>query len=182
MDEFPPDGPPLLGVPRRNNAPLNSFAGWQYLLIFSVVVVGMIYAAPNVFQPDPAIQIRALDQRAEQGGPSDAATNALLARMQTVFSEAGVTLKGADVEDDSLMLRVESDEAQLRAQRLANEALNANGLNYVVALASASTTPQWLQNLGGEPMSLGLDLFGGSHFLLQVNMDEYLTGNFVIKI
>ena len=174
MAEFPPDGPPLLGVPRRNNAPLNSFAGWQYLLIFSVVVVGMIYAAPNVFQPDPAIQIRALDQRAEQGGPSDAATNALLARMQTVFSEAGVTLKGAEVEDDSLMLRVESDEAQLRAQRLANEALNANGLNYVVALASASTTPQWLQNLGGEPMSLGLDLFGGSHFLLQVNMDEYL--------
>jgi preprotein translocase subunit SecD len=62
----------------------------------------------------------------------------------------------------------------LRAQQLANSTLNANGLNYVVALASASTTPDWLQNLGGEPMSLGLDLFGGAHFLLQVNMDEYL--------
>ena len=141
MAELPPNGPPLLGVPRRRNAPLNSFASWQYLLIFTAMLIGIIYAAPNVFQPDPAIQIRALDQRAEVGAESDAAKQALSARMQTALSEAGIAVKGVDLDGDSLMLRVNSDEAQLRAQQLASSVLNANGSNYVVALASASTTP-----------------------------------------
>ena len=141
MAELPPDGTPLLGVPRRSSAPLNSFALWQYLLIFAVVLIGLTYAAPNVFQPDPAIQIRALDQRGEQGTANDAANQAVLARMQTLLREAGIALKGADLQGDSLILRVESDEAQLQAQEVATTALNANGLNYVVALASASTTP-----------------------------------------
>ena len=174
MAELPPDGTPLLGVPRRSSAPLNSFAPWQYVLIFTVLLIGTLYAAPNVFQPDPAIQVRSLDQRVDFDPQSNAANQALLARLQTLLNESGIALKGADIEADSLVIRVDSDEAQLRAQQVANAALNANGLNYVVALASASTTPEWLQNIGGEPMNLGLDLFGGSHFLLQVNMDEYL--------
>ena len=174
MAELPPDGTPLLGVPRRSSAPLNSFASWQYVLIFTVLLIGTLYAAPNVFQPDPAIQVRSLDQRVDFDPQSNAANQALLARLQTLLNESGIAIKGADIEADSLVIRVDSDEAQLRAQQVANAALNANGLNYVVALASASTTPQWLQNIGGEPMNLGLDLFGGSHFLLQVNMDEYL--------
>ncbi|MEC7780390.1 MAG: protein translocase subunit SecD [Pseudomonadota bacterium] len=174
MAELPPDGTPLLGVPRRSSAPLNSFARWQYVLIFTVLLIGTLYAAPNVFQPDPAIQVRSLDQRVDFDPQSNAANQALLARLQTLLNESGIAIKGADIEADSLVIRVDSDEAQLRAQQVANAALNANGLNYVVALASASTTPEWLQNIGGEPMNLGLDLFGGSHFLLQVNMDEYL--------
>ena len=174
MAELPPDGTPLLGVPRRSSAPLNSFAPWQYVLIFTVVLIGTLYAAPNVFQPDPAIQVRSLDQRVDFDPQSNAANQALLARLQTLLNESGIAIKSADIEADSLVIRVDSDEAQLRAQQVANAALNANGLNYVVALASASTTPEWLQNIGGEPMNLGLDLFGGSHFLLQVNMDEYL--------
>ena len=174
MAELPPDGTPLLGVPRRSSAPLNSFALWQYVLIFTVLLIGTLYAAPNVFQPDPAIQVRSLDQRVDFDPQSNAANQALLARLQTLLNESGIAIKGADIEADSLVIRVDSDEAQLRAQQVANAALNANGLNYVVALASASTTPEWLQNIGGEPMNLGLDLFGGSHFLLQVNMDEYL--------
>ncbi|MEC7378935.1 MAG: protein translocase subunit SecD [Pseudomonadota bacterium] len=174
MAELPPDGTPLLGVPRRSSAPLNSFASWQYVLIFTVLLIGTLYAAPNVFQPDPAIQVRSLDQRVDFDPQSNAANQALLARLQTLLNESGIAIKGADIEADSLVIRVDSDEAQLRAQQVANAALNANGLNYVVALASASTTPEWLQNIGGEPMNLGLDLFGGSHFLLQVNMDEYL--------
>ncbi|MEC8808913.1 MAG: protein translocase subunit SecD [Pseudomonadota bacterium] len=174
MAELPPDDTPLLGVPRRSSAPLNSFASWQYVLIFTVLLIGTLYAAPNVFQPDPAIQVRSLDQRVDFDPQSNAANQALLARLQTLLNESGIAIKGADIEADSLVIRVDSDEAQLRAQQVANAALNANGLNYVVALASASTTPEWLQNIGGEPMNLGLDLFGGSHFLLQVNMDEYL--------
>ncbi|MEC7613462.1 MAG: protein translocase subunit SecD [Pseudomonadota bacterium] len=174
MAELPPDGTPLLGVPRRSSAPLNSFAQWQYVLIFTVLLIGTLYAAPNVFQPDPAIQVRSLDQRVDFDPQSNAANQALLARLQTLLNESGIAIKGADIEADSLVIRVDSDEAQLRAQQVANAALNTNGLNYVVALASASTTPEWLQNIGGEPMNLGLDLFGGSHFLLQVNMDEYL--------
>ena len=86
MAELPPGGPPLLGVPRRNSAPLNSFALWQYVVIFAVVLIGITYAAPNVFQPDPAIQIRALDQRGEQENSNQATNLALLARMRFLLT------------------------------------------------------------------------------------------------
>ena len=75
-----------------------------------------------------------------------------------------------------MVVRVGSDEAQLRAQATIAATLNTRDVNYVVALSQASNTPQWLQDIGGKPMSLGLDLFGGAHFLLQVNMQEYLKG------
>ena len=113
MAELPPDGTPLLGVPRRSSAPLNSFAPWQYVLIFTVLLIGTLYAAPNVFQPDPAIQVRSLDQRVDFDPQSNAANQALLARLQTLLNESGIAIKGADIEADSLVIRVDSDEAQL---------------------------------------------------------------------
>ena len=95
MAELPPDGTPLLGVPRRSSAPLNSFASWQYVLIFTVLLIGTLYAAPNVFQPDPAIQVRSLDQRVDFDPQSNAANQALLARLQTLLNESGIAIKGA---------------------------------------------------------------------------------------
>jgi len=73
-------------------------------------------------------------------------------------------------------VRLADEDSQLTARRLIAESLNQDRVDFVVALAQAPTTPQWLQGMGGKPMSLGLDLFGGAHFLLQVNMDDYIEG------
>ena len=78
---------------------------------------------------------------------------------------------GTDLLSDGAVLRVDTDENQLKARQLVADQL---GNRYTVALNRASTTPQWLQDIGGKPMSLGLDLSGGVHFLLQVDMDKYL--------
>ena len=158
----------LLGVAPRRGA-LNKFPLWQYLLIAMVVGIGAIYAAPNLFQPDPAIQIRALDsnQRISQR---------TLSRVEAALKKDNIQIIDSALSDDSLLVRLASDEAQLRAQATIAATLNTRDVNYVVALSQASNTPQWLQDIGGTPMSLGLDLFGGAHFLLQVNMQEYLKG------
>ena len=152
----------LLGVAPRRGA-LNKFPLWQYVLIAMVVGVGAMYAAPNLFQPDPAIQVRALDsdQLINQG---------TLTLVEAALKKDNIQIIDSMLEDDSLVVRVGSDEAQLRAQATIAATLNTRDVNYVVALSQASNTPQWLQDIGGKPMSLGLDLFGGAHFLLQVNM------------
>jgi preprotein translocase subunit SecD len=162
-------GPTLLGVPRRNNAAPNSFRPWQYALILFVLVLGALYAAPNLFQPDPAVQIRPRD--------ADTTTNDLqvaLSRAERALAEAAVTVVGTEVGDGFSLVRVDSDASQLKAQALLDDLLNSDGEDFIIALNRASTTPAWLQDLGGHAMSLGLDLSGGVHFMLQVNMDEYL--------
>ena len=131
--------------------------------------LGAIYAAPNLYQPDPAVQIRSLDNEATTASVA-------VEQARQVLQDAGIPIVGTDqLPDGSALIRVDNDENQLRAQRLVNEAVNAQGGEYVVALNRASNTPQWLQDLGGKPMSLGLDLSGGVHFLLQVDMEAYLA-------
>ena len=158
----------LLGVAPRRGA-LNKFPLWQYLLIAMVVGIGAIYAAPNLFQPDPAVQVRALDS-------DQRISPRTLSRVEAALKKDNIQIIDSALSEDSLLVRVASDEAQLRAQATIAATLNARDVNYVVALSQASNTPQWLQDIGGTPMSLGLDLFGGAHFLLQVNMQEYLKG------
>ena len=160
-------GPTLLGVPRRNNVAPNTFRPWQYLLIAFVLLLGGIYSAPNLFQPDPALQIRPI-------GEDVALSQGQMQRVERQLQEAGIGVIGTELADGSGLVRVDSDENQLRGQTLINEALNAQRQDFVIALNRASTTPEWLRNLGATPMSLGLDLSGGVHFLLQVNMDDYL--------
>ncbi|MEM7077914.1 MAG: protein translocase subunit SecD [Pseudomonadota bacterium] len=157
---------PLLGVRPRNAAP-NTFRPWQYVLIFLVLVVGALYSAPNLFQPDPAIQI----------SPSD--DDVVLSQAQfeqsiAALREAGIEVIGAENNEGSAVVRLTSDEAQLRAKDIIQDLVNADSADFIVALNRASTTPDWLQNIGAKPMSLGLDLSGGVHFLLQVDMDKYL--------
>ena len=101
-------GPTLLGVPRRNNVAPNSFRPWQYALILFVLVLGALYAAPNLFQPDPAVQIRPRD--------ADATTNDLqvaLSRAERALAEASVTVVGTEVGDGFSLVRVDSDASQL---------------------------------------------------------------------
>lgn len=155
-------------MPKTTNRAPNTFSLGRYLLIALVAVLGCIYAAPNLFQPDPALQIRStgeeyvLDQRV-----LDVATAALAA--------AEIEVLRAELEGDTALLRLTSDEDQLRGRDVVGAALNpGSDGRYVVALTRASTTPAWLVDLGGKPMSLGLDLSGGVHFLLQVDMEKFI--------
>ncbi len=169
MAESGLSGPPLLGVPRRRNVAPNSFRPWQYALIVFVLAIGALYAAPNLFQPDPALQILPRDAETTQNDIQIA-----LSRAEAALADAQIASVGSELLEEGGLIRVTNDADQLKAKTLISNLLNATGENYVVALNRASTTPQWLQDLGGKAMSLGLDLSGGVHFLLQVNMDEYL--------
>ncbi|MEM7003213.1 MAG: protein translocase subunit SecD [Pseudomonadota bacterium] len=158
---------PTFGAGRRSTAPPNTFRPWQYVLIFFVLALGFIYALPNVFQPDPALQIRAAVENVEL-------TQRELNRAVAVVEAAGITVVGTELGERGALVRVDTDANQLRASALVAEELGSG--SYTVALNRASTTPQWLRDIGGKPMSLGLDLSGGVHFMLQVDMDGYLDG------
>ncbi|MDP6374288.1 MAG: protein translocase subunit SecD [Pseudomonadales bacterium] len=138
----------------------------RYLFVFFVIVMGCIFAAPNLYQPDPALQIRAIDK-------DSVVTQAELDRAIDTLASAGIETKATELLDGSAVVRVFDDEAQLRGRDIVQAALNKDADEFVVALNRASTTPQWLQDLGGKPMSLGLDLSGGVHFMLQVDMDKF---------
>ena len=148
--------------------PPNTFSFFRYALIAFVFLVGGIYAAPNIYQPDPALQIKV--------SGSNSPDSALQARAERILTGAGLKVIASDTVSDSVLLRVDSDESQLRGRDTLLEALNSNSQqNHVVALTRASTTPGWLSSLGAKPMSLGLDLSGGVHFLLQVDMKKFVS-------
>ena len=164
-EENLPLGGPILGFGRSTPKQPNTFRPWQYALIVFVLVIGAIYAAPNVFQPDPALQLRSASQQIVlEQGDIDKATKAL--------ADAGIPVVGSELVDGTGLIRVDSDENQLKARNILSSQFAAG--EYIVALNRASTTPTWLEDIGGKPMSLGLDLSGGVHFLLQVDMDKYL--------
>lgn len=150
----------------RQSRQLNTYALWQYLLIGLVTLFACLYAAPNLFPPDYAVQV-VLDAADGQLDP------AVLKRTQAALDAAKVPHFGGVVEDRRLTLRVPDNDAQLRAKAVIEAELNADGgSDFVVALNLAPTTPAWLAGLGGEPMKYGLDLSGGVHLALQVDMDK----------
>ncbi|MFU8814667.1 MAG: protein translocase subunit SecD [Pseudomonadales bacterium] len=157
-----------MGFPRAVNRPPNTNPLGRTLLIIAVVVLGCLYAAPNLFQPDPALQIRATTElhRVDQ---------AAMQRAEDVLERAGIPVVGSEFDGTTGLIRVGTDEHQLRGRDLVMAALNPTAdRRFVVALSRASNTPQWLADIGGKPISLGLDLSGGVHFLLQVDMDKFL--------
>jgi preprotein translocase subunit SecD len=134
------------------------FPRWKYVVILIVLALSALYALPNIYQKDPAVQITA-----NRGGQVD---DALRERVLADLKQAGISTIGAEVEGDSLIVRL----ADLPTQAAASEKLRDSvGENYTVALNLASTVPDWLARLGGRPMVLGLDLQGGVHFVLQVD-------------
>ncbi|TPD95056.1 protein translocase subunit SecD [Stenotrophomonas maltophilia] len=139
------------------------FPRWKYVVIVIVLALSTLYALPNMYQKDPAIQITA-----NRGGQID---DALRDRVLADLKKAGVTTIGAEKEGDSLIVRL----SDLKSQSAASDALRDSvGENYTVALNLASTVPDWLAKLGGRPMVLGLDLQGGVHFVLQVDQKAAL--------
>lgn len=145
---------------------LNKYPLWKYLLILAVLLVGIIYSAPNLFPDDPAIQISGAST-AQQIEQED------LERVGKALAEAGIAVKASSLthEGKAGLLRLADQEHQLEAKDVARRVL---GDEYVVALNLAPTTPGWLRALGASPMKLGLDLSGGVHFLLEVDMDKAL--------
>ena len=143
---------------------LNRYPLWKYLLIVAVLALGLIYAMPNLYPDDPAIQISGASSTLEiQQSDLDRIEQALVA--------ANLPTKGTELGANgrSGLVRLVNRADQLKAQDVVRDAL---GRDYVVAQNLAPTTPEWLSNIGAGPMTLGLDLSGGVHFLLQVDMDK----------
>ncbi|MDY0250384.1 MAG: protein translocase subunit SecD [Pseudomonas sp.] len=144
---------------------LNKYPLWKYLLIVAILSISFIYSAPNLYPDDPAIQVTGASSALEiEQADLDRATAALTA--------AGIEVKSAALETRGGLLRLARRDDQLPAKDVVRKAL---GDEYVVALNLAATTPQWLRSLGASPMKLGLDLSGGVHFLLEVDMDKAIT-------
>ncbi|MBQ0744211.1 MAG: protein translocase subunit SecD [Pseudomonas sp.] len=143
---------------------LNRYPLWKYLLIVAVLVLGLIYAMPNLYPDDPAIQISGASST-QTIGQQD------LDRIEAALGEADIATKGTDLGDQgrSGLVRLVNRSDQLGAQDVVRREL---GQEFVVAQNLAPTTPDWLINIGAGPMKLGLDLSGGVHFLLEVDMDK----------
>jgi preprotein translocase subunit SecD len=139
---------------------LNRYPLWVYLLVVAVLLTGAVLALPNLYGEDPAVQISA-DQRGVE------VDEALAARAGEALQGAGLAPVATERTENRLLVRFGGTEEQLRAQEVLREAL---GGAYVVALNLAPATPGWLEVLGVLPMYLGLDLRGGVHFLLEVDM------------
>ncbi|MCD9029435.1 protein translocase subunit SecD [Luteimonas sp. BDR2-5] len=140
------------------------FPRWKYVLILLVLVLAALYALPNIYQKNPSVQITANTGEAR----IDAA---LQQRVDGLLGEAGVTPVGVEIDDNHLLVRLHDADAQTRAADTLRPVL---GEDYSVALNLASTVPEWLSNLGARPMSLGLDLQGGVHFVMQVDQQAAL--------
>lgn len=142
---------------------LNKYPIWKNLLILGALCFGLFYAAPNLYTPDPALQI---------SGESSSLLldESTLKRVTRALEAESFSYRGVELGEGNknMLIRLESSAAQLPAQRVLQKAL---GDGYIVALNLAPTTPDWLSDYGAKPMKLGLDLRGGVHFLLEVDVD-----------
>lgn len=143
----------------------NRFPAWKYLLLMTVVVLGLTYSMPNLFGDDPAVQVSPV----QIGQFDQTTTQAIEARL----NEAGLVPKTLEFDGNQYLLRFSDVEAQLQANDVLRELFERQA---VVALNLAPATPAWLRSLGGQPMYLGLDLRGGVHFLMDVDMDAAVEG------
>ncbi|HSW71340.1 MAG TPA: protein translocase subunit SecD [Gammaproteobacteria bacterium] len=142
----------------------NRYPLWKYLLILAIVALGFIYALPNIYGDYPAVQITG-------GNAAIAVDEQTIATTKTALQQAQISYQKLEKEGPYLMLQFSSTDAQLRAKEILQAAL---GDNYLVAINLEPAIPNWLKMLQAVPMKLGLDLRGGVHFLLQVDVDSVL--------
>ena len=139
---------------------MNRYSSWKYILILFFIGLGLLFALPNIYGKDPSLQVSTA-RSAEISELTEYQVSAAL-------EEAELPYKDIMLGIGSLTIRFSDEETQLKAQEIVKESL---GRSYVVALNLAPATPDWLSKFGAEPMSLGLDLRGGVHFLMEVDMD-----------
>lgn len=140
---------------------MNKFPLWKHLAVLFVLLMGLLYSLPNLYRPDPAIQISG-----ESSGQE--LTEQVLQQALSALDARNIAYKSGEITDSNILIRLHNSNDQLPAQNAAYKAL---GDGFVVALNLAATTPDWLLSIGAEPMKLGLDLSGGIHFLLEVDTD-----------
>ncbi|OAT25709.1 SecD family protein-export membrane protein [Proteus myxofaciens ATCC 19692] len=133
------------------------------MLIFAILI-GLLYALPNLYGEDPAVQIT--------GVRGTAASEQTLDQVRTLLDKEKIEAKSIALENGAILVRFNNPDVQLRAREALLPAL---GDQFIVALNLAPATPKWLEAIGGEPMKLGLDLRGGVHFLMEVDMDTVLS-------
>ncbi len=141
---------------------LNKYPLWKNILILLVVILGFLYAIPNIYPDDEAIQIT---------NENVSLSETDMAVVTTALEAAEVDSFGKEVDESRLLVRFDSVDDQLRAKTAIEDAL---GDDYLIALNLAPTSPAWLQAIGARKMSLGLDLQGGVHFLMEVDMESAL--------
>ena len=149
---------------------MNRYAIWKYVVILIALLVGSLYTLPNFFGESPAVQVSAAKSTVKIDGET-------LGRVQEALKGAGVVPDVVALEGSSIKARFTSPEDQLKAKDAIQKALVPEPANagYVVALNLLSRSPAWLTSLSAVPMYLGLDLRGGVHFMLQVDMQAALT-------
>jgi len=143
---------------------LNKYPLWKTLMVLFIVAIGALYASPNLYGEDPAVQISGL-----RGIETNAAT---LDVVKAKLDESKISYASIEMEGGQILARFKDTEQQLRARDLLDESI---GDEYSVAVNLTPATPEWLATLGGTPMKLGLDLSGGVSFLMEVNMKEAIN-------
>lgn len=143
---------------------MNRFPLWKYILLIVVVIAGFLYAAPILFVEDPAIQI-------VSNTPSVPLNETTLTTVEHALQTAQLPYKKIQFENNALLVRFTSTDVQFKAKEIIQHAL---GNDFLIAFNLATTTPNWLRAIGAQPMKLGLDLRGGVHFLLEVDVDTVL--------
>ncbi|CDM25549.1 Protein-export membrane protein SecD [Castellaniella defragrans 65Phen] len=156
---------------------MNRYPLWKYLIVLAAVLIGVLYTLPNLYGESPAVQIAG----AKTAVKVDQNT---LSRAEQVLDQAGLQPTAGSFEMNgpvgTVRLRFDSTDTQLKAKDQLEKALNPDPQNpdYTIALNLMSASPNWLSSLGAHPMYLGLDLRGGVHFLLQVDMQGALTSRY----
>jgi preprotein translocase subunit SecD len=149
---------------------MNRYPVWKYAIILIALVVAGLYALPNVFGEAPAVQVSPAKAIVKLDATS-------LTQVEQALQAAGLTADAISLDGSSIKARFVDTDAQLKAKDALQKALNPNAddPSYVVALNLLSRSPAWLTALRASPMYLGLDLRGGVHFMLQVDMQAALT-------
>jgi preprotein translocase subunit SecD len=142
---------------------VNRFKVWQYFLIFSVLILGALFALPNIYPSKPALQIAV-------GDSSIQLNDNFLAGITNELTKEEISFQSIEASEASVKIVLDDVESQLASRRVLAD---YSGGDFIIALTSEPSTPEWLQNLGASPINLGLDLAGGIHFLLEVDTDRY---------
>ncbi|WP_345797089.1 protein translocase subunit SecD [Castellaniella sp. MT123] len=156
---------------------MNRYPLWKYLIVLAALIIGVLYTLPNLYGESPAVQIAG----AKTSAKVDQET---LTRADQILSQAHITPTASTFEMNgpvgSVRLRFDTTDTQLKAKDILDKALNPDSQNpdYTVALNLMSASPNWLTSLGAHPMYLGLDLRGGVHFLLQVDLQGALNSRY----
>jgi len=142
---------------------VNQFKNWQIGLIYSVLIIGIIFAMPNFYPTKPALQVAF-------GASSSVLNTNIIQSVTSELESKSIEFEKIELDENSLKIIFDDVEDQLAARRTLAEYSDGE---FIIALNSEPSTPEWLRSLGGKPVNLGLDLAGGIHFLLEVDTERY---------